>query len=368
MELAENLVSLGCEIHVISRRVRKEDARVEKINGITVHRVYRWIVKPETRFSFTTSSEDIQQSRLISRLYYLYLLTIFRVYVSFICSRIISREKLNLIVERETSFGAGALASLFTGIPLILEIVGPRYSRLSAWRSTRIFYYTESMLRGWVDRGKCVSVPAGVNLTLFRKDEQLGKICRERLGMNSSVFVIGYVGTFQDWHGIQDLVTALVALKKIHSVKALLVGPGYERYEEISKSKGLENVCLFTGPVDYREVPGYINACDLMVALYNPNANALRKKYGIGSPIKVLEYMACGKPVISTRVKPIDQVVHENKDGILVEPGNPSEVEKCIRDLLSNPAKQLELGENGKQLVASKYSWNSVALAMLSYF
>lgn len=362
VELAKSLTDLGHDVHVISRRISKKDPKVEQIQGFTVHRVYRWILKPESRSSFTSKSTELAQSEMVSSIYYFYLLTIFRLYVSLLGFTIIRKYKLQLIIERETSFGAGAMASLFAGKPMVLEIIGPRYSRMSAWRSRSIFYYTESMLRKWVDKHKCIPVPAGVNLSLFHEDERLGETQRKKLGFQSDYFVIGYVGTFQDWHGVEDLLKAMTSLKqRFPNVRALLVGPHYEQYQRISESIGVSHICLFTGAVDYNQVPAYTNSCDIMVALYNPNANSLRKKYGIGSPLKILEYMACGKPVISTRVEPITHVFHDNDDCVLVEPSNSTEVEKSIVTLIMNKNERLKLAAKGKQLVESKYSWNTVA-------
>lgn len=369
MELAKSLTDLGHDVHIISRRVSKKDPKVERIQGFTVHRVYRRILKPESRSGITSKSTELASSGIISSIYYFYLLTIFRVYISFIGSRIIRKFRLQLIIERETSFGAGALASLLVRKPMVLEIIGPRYSRMSAWRSSSIFYYTESMLREWVDKRKCIPVPAGVNLSIFHEDRQLGQSQRKKLGFQNDDFVIGYVGTFQEWHGIEDLLIAMSTLKQTFpNVRALLVGPNYERYQRKSESAGISDICLFAGAVDYNEVPAYTNACDIMVALYNPNANALRKKYGIGSPLKILEYMACGKPVISTRVEPITQIFHDKDDCILVEPGNHTEVEKSVATLMMNQDKRLKLAAKGRELVESKYSWSTVASIISSHF
>lgn len=369
MELAKSLTELGYNVHVISRRVKKEDPKVEIVQGFTVHRVYRKILTQESGSRVFVGSNEPKQLGMKGSMYYLYLVTLFRVYVALVGLRVISKYKLNLIIERETSFGAGALTSILARKSMILEIIGPRYSRISSWRSKTIFYYTESMLRNWTDKRKCVAVPAGVNLSLFHFDEKAGKSRRESLGFEVEDFVIGYVGTFQDWHGIQDLLNALSHLShKFPKLKALLVGPDYQRFQRLSNSLGLSKICNFAGAVRYNEVPLYINACDLMVALYNPNANPLRKKYGIGSPLKVLEYLACRKPVITTRVEPIIQLVTNNFNAILIEPGNSSELTEAIERLMRDPEQRSEMSVNGEDLVRSKYSWNSVASLMATYF
>src|SRR5271157_2547026 len=154
MELAKGLHELGHEVHVVCRRVKRTDPASEVLDGITLHRVYRWIVKPESRSSFTTDTSRTRKSGRLDSFYYVYLLTIFKLYVAIFVSRIVTKNKLTMILERETSFGAGGLASILTGKAMVLEVIGPRYSRLSASRSVHILYYTDSMLKSWVNRKK----------------------------------------------------------------------------------------------------------------------------------------------------------------------------------------------------------------------
>ena len=368
VELAKSLTELGHEVHVVCRRVHRADPATEVVDGITLHRVFRWIIRPESKSSFTAGPTRIPNSRPLNSFYYLYLLTIFRFYVAIVVSRLVFKFDLNMIFERETSFGAGGLASLFTRRPMVLEIIGPRYSRLSAWRSGHILYYTDTMLRSWVDRRKCVPVPAGVNLSLFCADGKRGIAVRNSLKLGEEDFVVGYIGTFQTWHGMDDLLNAMISLKSSHSsLRALLVGPGFEEVLKKAKELGISEICRFTGAVDYNAVPDFINACDIMVAPYKPEADPLRKRFGIGWPLKILEYMACGKPVISTMVSPIDQIISDKRYGTLIEPGNVQEFANAIEQLILNPTMRQEMGKLGSELVRSKYSWGAVAELVSKY-
>jgi glycosyltransferase involved in cell wall biosynthesis len=279
-----------------------------------------------------------------------------------VVGRLVKGNRIDVIVERETSFGAGGLASLFTGKPLILEIIGPRFSGLSARRSSKILYYTESMLKGKVERTKCVAVSAAVNLDLFRNDTSLGINMRRKLGVPDNGKVVGYVGTFQDWHGVDIL---LLAMKLIQDqgkpVIAVLVGPNSEEYVDRARRLSVFEACRFVGSVNYGDVPAYINACDVMVAPYNPNANPLRRAYGIGSPLKLFEYMACGKPLISTAVDPIRQIPSVSDAGILVEPGNPDDLAESIIELTEDEVTCHRMGLQGRRLAESRFSWGPLA-------
>lgn len=361
-ELAGNLRAMGHDVHVVVRRMRRRDKPSEVIGGVTVHRVYRLILFGQSQWRRPGGARDKDRTSFSGRLYYAYLATFFAIYISLVVSRLVKKNGIDVIFERETSFGAGGLASFLTRRPLILEVIGPRFSRLSAERSSKILYYTESMLGDRVDRKKCVAVSAGVNLDLFRNDRATGATVRKRLGMIDSEKVIGYVGTFQDWHGVDTL---LLAMKQIQDpgkpIKAILVGPNFEEYVEIAKRLGVLENCRFIGPVSYEEVPGYINACDVMVAPYNPSANPLRRAYGIGSPLKLFEYMACEKPLISTRVDPIQRIPSINEAGVLVEPGDPDELAERIAGLTEDGVERERMGSYGRRLAEAGFSWGPLA-------
>jgi glycosyltransferase involved in cell wall biosynthesis len=363
--VAASLHELGHEVHVIARRSSSREPKVETIDGVTVHRVNRFVLRPGGRRE-SSGPRDVVSGSVVASLYYLYLRTIFMVYASLVARRVITRYGLDAIVERETSFGAGGFASLLTGKPLVLEMIGPRYSRLSARLSSSVLYYTESMLHEWVDRKKCVKVTAGVNLGLFRPDYDARKSLRSRLHFGGDT-VIGYVGSFQEWHGVGAALQAAALLKKRGiSVSLLLVGPSFEPYLSIAKALGVSEQCTFVGPVGYKEVSGYINACDILVAPYDPSKDPLRRQFGMGSPLKVLEYMACEKPVVSTSVPPIDSMLGGSEAIALVEPGDPASLADALEGLILDPAKTAQMAKNGSRLVAEKYSWTSFARILSS--
>jgi alpha-maltose-1-phosphate synthase len=174
--------------------------------------------------------------------------------------------------------------------------------------------------------------------------------------------VVGYVGTFQDWHGVDTL---LRAIKRVQErgipVKLILVGPNFEEYIKLGENLGVFDSCRFVGPVGYEEVPAYINACDIMVAPYNPEADPLRKAYGIGSPLKLFEYMACEKPIISTKVDPIQQIPSVGEATLLVDPGEPEKLAKSIVELSEDEGARDRMGLAGRRLVESGFSWEPLA-------
>jgi len=362
-EVAKNLTRLGHTVHVISRRLSPNQAGYELLDGINVHRLYRGLVAPLpfSKYNKLDESSEQQEPRSLGKLYTKYLFTIYPRLVGHVAARIIRRYGLDVIVERETSFGAGAVASTLTGKPMVLELIGPRYSKESLARSRKIILYTRSMLQDPVSPEKLFFVSAATDTTSFKPDSAVRRAVREKFGFQNST-VIGYVGTFPKWHGVEELIHSSVSvLQRFPSTKFLMVGPYYGYAKQLVEKLGLSSSFTFTGPVPYSEVPRYINASDIMVAPYNPAKSELRKKYGIGSPIKLFEYMACAKPVITTDIGIITEVVQDGKTSIIVPQGARVGLSEAIVRLMENPRVAAEIGQAGRVLVENQYSWMALA-------
>jgi glycosyltransferase involved in cell wall biosynthesis len=110
---------------------------------------------------------------------------------------------------------------------------------------------------------------------------------------------------------------------------------------------------IFTGIVPYEEVSKYISASDICVV----PKRQLKSGY---SPLKLYEYMACGKPVVASRVEGFT-ILEQNNAGILVEPENPENIANVIIKLLNDEKLREELGRNGREYVVKNHSWESVA-------
>ena len=365
-EVARHLTKRGHEVHVISRRINLNQPDYEILDGVHIHRIYRGIIAPLpfSRYQQLEKGEAQASTGLLDKIYAGYLFTIFPLYAGVISSHVIKEYDVELIIERETSFGAGAVASTITGRPMILEIIGPRYSRLSFRKSKKILAYTRSMIRKHAPPEKLAFVTAAADLELFKPDPAQRKLTREKHDLQDSV-VVGYVGTFAKWHGIEELIDASNrVLKRYSNVQFLMVGPYFKHTKKLTQKRGISNAYVFTGPVPYVDVPKYMNAADILVAPYNPAKSELRKKYGIGSPLKVFEYMACAKPVITTYVQPITQVVHEGKTGVLVPAGDTEALSEAIINLIEKPSFAERIGKAAREEVEKHYSWEAFAIRL----
>ena len=360
-EVSKHLAAMGHRVSVVSRRLRRSQPRWEAVDGFVTYRTFQGLVLEPPTSSFSESHVDREGLTPIRRLYSWYLGSYRAFQLGAEVATVMSGRGIDIVIERETAFGAGAVLSSMLRVPMVLEMVGPRASPMSLRRANRVLAYSTVMVGGRVPGGKLEIVPAGVDTDLFRPDLDAAATMRKSIGVWEGP-VVGYIGTFQRWHGVEDLLTAVKAVntggKKI---EAMLVGPYSAAAKRFSEGLGLKEDVHFAGPVPYESVPGYVNACDILCAPYNPELSKLRVKGGIGAPLKILEYMACGKPVVSTKVPPIPDAVDDGRTGLLVPPGDSAALATAISALVKDPLRARAMGTEGREEVTARFSWRVLA-------
>ncbi|MEM0117539.1 MAG: glycosyltransferase family 4 protein [Conexivisphaerales archaeon] len=354
LELSLAFSRLGDEVHVICRRSPHEKGE-EIYSGISLHRLYRGVIGPLSRREALVA-EGKNELGVTSLGYSLYLKSIYSLYAGLETSYIAKVNRSDFIIERETAFGAGALASKLLRKPLVLELIGPKYSQISMSESKFVIAYNEKMVPEYA-KSKTIYVKAAVNTTLFRPDRRAREAVRKMLGMDDATMIVGYVGTFQSWHGIDDLVRVAEHFRTRKDVKFLLVGP---LHTSASNSYKTENI-IMTGPVPYPLVYRYINAFDIAVAPYNlTRSTGERRSKGMGSPLKVLEYMACAKPCVASSVKQVTEILEDGFTGKIYPEGDVHSLAVKIEELLKDEDERRRIGENALR-VAQSYTWDKLA-------
>lgn len=367
-EVARNLSKLGHEVHVIARRVSSAQPKEEELDGLMIHRYQRGIFFSSRRSSFLdTQAKGSYRNKtpmLVWKSYEIYLKTIFPVYIALQVVRLIRKRSIDLVFERETSFGAGAIASMLTGRPFVLEVIGNRVTNLQVKHSAKIIAYSHSMFEGRAEASRVETVTGAVDTEKFRPDLEAGAEVRQNYSLGNGP-VVGYVGTFQEWHGIAELIEAAeLVLRRRSDVKFLMVGPYYMETQRKIAAAGLGRSFVFTGPVAYEQVPRFMNASNVLVAPYNSGKIASTeqvREHGLGSPLKVYEYMAVGKPAITTDVKPISDPVQDGVTGVLVKPGDAVALGEAILRLLEDKDEADRIGAAGRASVVANYSWAFIA-------
>ncbi len=166
--------------------------------------------------------------------------------------------------------------------------------------------------------------------------------------------VIGFVGSILPHHGVDILIEAfnLVFHKNIKT-KLLIVGDGsiVSHLKTTINKLNLQNNVIFTGKIPHHLVFNYIQIMDVCV---------MAKSNWYGSPIKIFEYAAIGKPVIAPNTLPLQDVMVNNENGIVAEM-NAESIANAIQYLLENKDEANKMAETFKQQVLDKYTWQQAA-------
>jgi glycosyltransferase involved in cell wall biosynthesis len=219
-------------------------------------------------------------------------------------------------------------------------------------------------------------LPDGVDLDRYSKlpgpEESRRKLfptLKQHLGESgldqfSNRFTAGYTGHLYPGRGMQ-LILELAA--RIPEVNFLIVGGELEdvyRVKEIAIERGLRNV-IMTGFVPNAELPHYQAACDILLMPYQ-RIVAASSGGDIGrylSPMKMFEYMACGRAICSSNLLVLQEVL-SNEMAILLPPEKVDSWAAAVRELRDDPALRKQLA-NKAQDAAEQYSWDTRAQKIL---
>lgn len=189
-------------------------------------------------------------------------------------------------------------------------------------------------------------VPNGVETTLFRKVEST---VRRDLGLEGS-FVLGYVGVLREW---VDFTPIYQAVKELQNTRLLIVGQeGYfqENKKEVHEL-GIEDRVIFTGTVPYDKVPDYIAAMDVCLIPFKNNEITQN-----ASPLKLFEYMACEKPVISSDLRGIREDVQNR----IYYADTKEEYLDRLRKINFKDTNVLDLIRDNRKFIEEDYEWANI--------
>ena len=203
-------------------------------------------------------------------------------------------------------------------------------------------------------------IPAGVDLELFRP---VGMAQARRMLGLSEKKVILYVGRIEPIKGLDILVSALALLEDMGDTRLLVVGgrPGQDeeldRLKSLAARLGISDMVTFTGAVPQAELPTYYSAADVFVL----------PSYSESFGLVALEAMACGIPVVASRVGGPSTFVKDGETGYLIPWRCPEPFAQRLDMLLSNPGLRDKMGEAARAK-ALEMSWTGVAHSMLDYY
>ncbi|NVM55399.1 MAG: glycosyltransferase family 4 protein [Candidatus Helarchaeota archaeon] len=280
--------------------------------------------------------------------------------------QLIKIENFDLVLGFMPRFTGGVPASLCKKykIPFLLDVsdfeyytpfwrIFRRIDRLALFKAdliTVINRFVKSYITELgVSSNRIKYIPNGINFQLFNPKVK-GNEIRQKYDDRP---IILHVGAFYSLNLVMDAMPLIV--DENPDVLFLFVGPRNRDYYEnlVSKTKYKDNF-TFIESVPHERVPEYIAATDICILTFK------KSKYtDYSQPFKILEYLACGKPIISTDLLGVRDIV---KSSDLTEylVRDPTSFAKKINQLLADKSLREQLGKIGYEIVKIKYDWEKI--------
>ena len=288
--------------------------------------------------------------------------------------KLFQKSRLDIVIIRYDAYVFGPIwAAVQTNLPYLLEVNGllTKHSpdRITRWfenyvlsHASGIFTVTDSLARLLVDAGapqdKIRVITNGVSIDRFKKSNGTG-VAESLKAKLAGAIVIGYVGTFADYHDTKLLLDSFaIARNKVENLRMVLVGEG--RNDQLMKDYtvqcNLQAHVFFTGKVSHDVVPEYLQIFDIA-------ANPVRKIYEEDfhvAPIKIFEYMAAALPIVSTDMPNLKRLLGDSL--VFVPDDRPDSWAEVFVSLAKSEAMRRQMGEVAFQcLIEKNFTWHGNA-------
>jgi len=288
----------------------------------------------------------------------------------------LSRKKIDIIIIDQSKIWLPFVIPLrILNIPIVLDI-----RTLPVDRDKSFFFKVSMYLSKYVVDGITTITPelssilrnvynlsnkkigvwsSGVSIEDFSKFPYEKSIPIE---LKNHEFILLYHGDYSATRGIENLISAMNKLDSVikRKIGLIIIGIPSDKINyliEVSEKEGvIEKVDIFPR-VDYNKIAQYLEISDVGVIPLPPE----NIWWQVSAPLKTLEYLAKGKPIIATNI-PFHQLIFKKGNcGILLESANPEDIAKGISYLFNNQKKLKKIGLTGKRIVEKYYTWDCQA-------
>jgi len=176
-----------------------------------------------------------------------------------------------------------------------------------------------------------------------------------------------YVGTFAGWQGLDTLVAALPHLRK-RGVRLRLIGKTTGRWRKTllkqAQRLGVDDLVAIDEPLEYYNIPTAVRQSDICLA---PLAYCDRNVVQGCCPIKMLEYMACAKPVVAANLPVVRELVRDGVDALLFEANDPRDLARQVAVLIDDRDLAWRIAQSGRQRALS-FTWQRAQQRLLAVY
>jgi glycosyltransferase involved in cell wall biosynthesis len=173
-------------------------------------------------------------------------------------------------------------------------------------------------------------------------------------------FRVGFAGALGDAHDLETLVRALGRVRPFGPIQLALIGDGPARNRLIALAHEQRLAVALTGTVPHRDVAAYLAACDAI-------AVPCGRPEGCSSPLKLIEAMASGRPLIATATQLAARYVRDGQDGLLVPVGDEAALATAFARLVRSVPLRERIGESARRALRARRTWDHVAGEIIEF-
>ena len=191
---------------------------------------------------------------------------------------------------------------------------------------------------------------------LFRSPGIASDSIRRSLRLDGK-FVACFAGFYGPWHGVEYLAKAVrIVSNRQSNVQFVFIGDQKLAavVSAICDAEGTKAAITCVINVPHSEMPSYYAACDVLVS---PHVHMADGSTFFGSPVKIFEYMAMGKPIVASGVGQIAELLKDHVNALLTTPGDVNALAEAILTLAGDPDLRSRLGASARETCLSKCTW-----------
>ncbi|HJX12043.1 MAG TPA: glycosyltransferase family 4 protein [Dehalococcoidales bacterium] len=255
---------------------------------------------------------------------------------------------------------------VFRSIDILHELVSNSLlSRLTLWLEKKIYSRVDLVLtisprlsRYVTEKGappeRVRLLPLGVDTDLFRPGTEDAGL-RRQWGLGEGP-VVEFIGTLFDFSGLDDFIRRFPeVLKRVPEARLLIVGDGPQRprLEKEIAAAGLGGRVVITGFQPFEAMPRYINLAAVCINTFRLT-EATRDIF----PTKIVQYLACGRPVVATPLPGMQSIVAGEGQGVVY--AGAEDMEARVADLLESAEKRRELGRAAREYARQTHGYDGI--------
>lgn len=176
-----------------------------------------------------------------------------------------------------------------------------------------------------------------------------------------------YLGTLAPWQGLEGLLESLQWVSQPFQLK--LVGKGQRRWQQDLLTRAfqlnLSHAIEMIDALPHSEIPRLIQAADITLA---PLDNSDRNRIQGCMPLKILEYMACGKAILAPNLAAVQEILSHQENAYLYPVDDTKALQTGLEYLLAHPEERQRLGKNARHLAETDFAWKITHEQLKSFY